>query len=124
MQKAAEAQFRQTEKALQAHLDEVQKQLTELRTGHGGGGTSAQAVITPEQRQAIDDLRHDVAETRGKLRNVQLDLRRDISRLETTLRLADIVLVPAVLTILAVVLGIARRRRRAQGADVRGRTQP
>ncbi len=114
MQKAAEAQFRQTEKTLQSHLDEVQKQLTELRTGHGGGDTSAQAVITPEQRQAIDDLRHDVAETRGKLRNVQLELRRDISRLETTLRLADIVLVPAVLTVLAVVLGIARRRRRAR----------
>jgi ABC-type uncharacterized transport system involved in gliding motility auxiliary subunit len=114
MQKQAEAQFRQTEHALQAHLDEVQKKLTELRTGHGGAEAAAQAVITPEQRQAIDDLQHDVAATRSKLRLVQLELRRDISRLETTLRLADIVLVPAVLTILAVVLGIARRRRRAR----------
>jgi ABC-type uncharacterized transport system involved in gliding motility auxiliary subunit len=43
-----------------------------------------------------------------------LDLRRDISRLETTLRLADIVLVPAVLTVLALLLGITRRRRRAR----------
>jgi ABC-type uncharacterized transport system involved in gliding motility auxiliary subunit len=114
MQQAAEAQFRQTEKALQTHLDEVEKQLTELRTGHGGSGGTAQAVITPEQRQAIDDLRRDVTDTRTKLRTVQLELRRDISRLENTLRLADIVLVPAVLTILAVVLGIARSRRRAR----------
>ena len=83
-----------------------------LRTGHGAAGT--QAVITPEQRQAIDDLRRDVADTRTKLRTVQLDLRRDISRLENTLRLADIVLVPALLTIVAVVLGIARSRRRAR----------
>ena len=114
MQQAAEAQYRQTEKALQTHLDEVEKQLTELRTGHGGAGATAQPVITPEQRQAIDDLRRDVADTRTKLRTVQLELRRDISRLENTLRLADIVLVPAVLTILAVVLGIARSRRRAR----------
>ena len=114
MQKAAEAQYRQTEQALQKHLDEVEKQLTELRTGHGGAGSSAQAVITPEQRQAIDDLRRDVADTRTKLRGVQLELRRDISRLETTLRLADIVAVPAVLTVLAVLLGFARGRRRAR----------
>ena len=114
MQKTAEARFRQTEQALQAHLDEVQKKLTELRTGRGGAEASAQPVITPEQRQAIDDLRHDVAETRSKLRNVQLELRRDISGLETRLRLADIVAVPVILTVLAVVLGIARRRRRAR----------
>jgi ABC-type uncharacterized transport system involved in gliding motility auxiliary subunit len=115
MQKAAEAQYRQTEQALQAHLDEVQKKLTDLRSGRGGAdAAAAPAVITPEQRQAIDDLKRDVAETRGKLRLVQLELRRDISGLETTLRLADIVLVPAILTVLAVVLGIARSRRRAR----------
>ena len=114
IQKVAEAQYRKTEQGLQKHLDEVEKQLTELRTGHGGAGGTAQAVITPEQRQAIDDLRRDVADTRTRLRNVQLELRRDISGLETRLRLADIVLVPAVLTVLAVLLGIARSRRRAR----------
>ncbi len=114
MQKRAEAQYRQTEQALQKHLDEVEKQLTELRTGHGSAGAAAQAVITPEQRQAIDDLRRDVADTRTRLRNVQLELRRDISGLENRLRLANIVLVPAVLTILAVLLGLARSRRRAR----------
>ena len=114
MQKQAEARFHQTEQALQAHLDEVQKKLTELRTGHGAAPGAQQAVITPEQRQAIDELRRDVGETRAKLRNVQLELRRDISGLETRLRLADIVLVPAVLTVLALLLGIARSRRRAR----------
>jgi len=114
MQRTAEARFHQTEQTLQAHLDDVQKQLTALRTGRGEAGGEAQAVITPEQRQSIDDLRRDVAQTRAKLRLVQLDLRRDISRLETELRLADIVLVPAVLTVLAVLLGFARRRRRAR----------
>ena len=45
---------------------------------------------------------------------MQLELRRDIDRLESVLRLLDIVAVPAVLTVLAIVLGVARRRRRAR----------
>jgi ABC-type uncharacterized transport system involved in gliding motility auxiliary subunit len=112
MQRDAEARFRQTEQQLQTHLADTQKKLAELRTGRGG--TGANAVITEQQRAAIDDLRRDITETRGKLRNVQLELRRDISRLQTELRLFDIAMVPAVLAVLAIVLGLVRRQRRAR----------
>ena len=112
MQRSAEARFRQTEQELSKHLEETQKKLTELRTGRGAGG--ANAVISEQQREAIDALRRDVTETRGKLRNVQLELRRDIRALETQLRLFNIALVPAVLAVLAIVLGLARRQRRAR----------
>ena len=57
-------------------------------------------MITPEQRAAIDAARQDVLQTRQKLRAVQLELNRDISRLETEMRVFTIVLVPAVLTVL------------------------
>ena len=110
MQHKAEAQYQQTEKALQTHLDETQKKLADLRAGRG----EKAAVVTAAQRAAIDDLQADIVQTRGKLRAVQFDLRRDIDRLETELRLFDIVLVPAVLALLAIVLGLARRRRRAR----------
>jgi ABC-type uncharacterized transport system involved in gliding motility auxiliary subunit len=112
MQRDAEAKFRQTEQQLQTHLADTQKKLTELRTGRGEAG--AAAVITEQQRAAIDDLRRDIADTRAKLRNVQLELRRDISRLQTELRVFDIAMVPAVLAVLAIVLGLLRRRRRAR----------
>ena len=117
MQADAEARFRQTEQALQKHLEDVEKQLRSLRSGAGEGGADrpkAEAVITPEQRAAIDDARKDIVETRRKLRAVQLELNRDISRLETLLRVFDIVLVPAVLTILAITLGLIQRSRRAR----------
>jgi len=71
-------------------------------------------VITPEQRSAIDAARQDILATRQKLRAVQFELNRDIARLETELRLFDIVLVPALLTILAIGLGVVRRQRRAR----------
>ncbi len=117
MQRSAEAQFRETEKGLTAHLDATQKKLAELRTGRGAPGsgqTAANAVISEQQRETIDALRREIGQTRGKLRNVQLELRRDIRTLETQLRLFNIALVPAVLTLLAIGLGLARRRRRAR----------
>ena len=56
-------------------------------------------------------------DTREKLRAVQLALNHNIS-LETELRLFNIILVPAVLTILALVLGLVRRQRRARGSGM------
>lgn len=115
MQMQAEARFRQTEHALQQHLEAVQKQLQTLRQGNTqGGDQSAQPVITPEQRAAIDSARQDILQTRQKLRAVQFELNRGIAQLENELRLFDIVLVPAVLTLLAIGLGVVRRRRRAR----------
>jgi ABC-type uncharacterized transport system involved in gliding motility auxiliary subunit len=115
MQRRAELQFRRTEQELQQHLDDTQKKLSDLRAGHSDDAKgAAKAVLTAEQETAIEDLQKELVATRSKLRGVQLELRRDIDRLELWLRLADIVAVPALLTLLAIVLGIARTRRRAQ----------
>ncbi len=118
MQGDAEAQFRQTQQALQQHLDDAEKQIRTLRSGSaasaGGDTAKPDAVITPEQRAQIDAARQDVLETRQKLRAVQLELNRDISRLETEMRVFTIVLVPTLLTILAIVMALVQRRRRAR----------
>ena len=71
--------------------------------------------MTPEQqRTAIDAAAQEIVDTRRKLRTVQFDLNRDISRLENELRVFDIVPVPAVLTVLAIVLGLVRTPSRAR----------
>jgi ABC-type uncharacterized transport system involved in gliding motility auxiliary subunit len=115
MQSAAEAKFRQTQQALQAHLDEIQKQLRTLRSGGAEGENAKQeAVITPDQRAAIDAAQQDMFETRQKLRAVQLELNRDISTLGDEIRVFTIVLVPALLTLLAIAMGVVQRRRRAR----------
>jgi len=115
IQSVAEARYRQTEQNLRAHLEDVEKQLRGLRTGGGDAqGPATEAVITPEQRLAIDAARKDIVSTRKQLRDVQLDLNREISALQTWLMVANIVLVPAALAILAIVLALVQRGRRAR----------
>src|SRR5580658_4433756 len=112
LQANAEAQYRQTEQALRTHLDDVEKQLRGLRTGGGETGPegrTTEAVITPEQRLAIDAARKDIVDTRKKLRDVQLQLNREISSLGTWLLIVNVALVPAALTVLAIVLALIQR---------------
>ena len=70
-------------------------------------------MISAEQRAEIDSAREEILRTRQQLRAVQLDLRRDIEGLETRLRILNIAAVPVLLTILALVMGVLRARRRA-----------
>jgi ABC-type uncharacterized transport system involved in gliding motility auxiliary subunit len=116
MQSDAEASYRQTEQALQKHLEDVEKQLRTLRSGgeEAEGKAKPDAVITPEQRAAIDAARADIVQTRQKLRAVQLELNRDISRLQTKLRVLNIALVPTLLTLLAISIALIQRGRRAR----------
>ena len=115
IQGEAEAKYRQTEQHLRAHLDDVEKQLRGLRTGGGEAqGAATAAVITPDQRLAIDAARKDIVATRKQLRDVQLDLNREISALQTWLQVVNIALVPAALAILAIVLALIQRARRAR----------
>jgi ABC-type uncharacterized transport system involved in gliding motility auxiliary subunit len=112
----AEARYRQTEQALTQRLEATERRLRELRQGTAGGGERNQAqnaVITPEQRAEIDRARAEIVSTRSQLRSVQLELRRDIERLENTLRLLNIALVPALLTLFALGLALVRLRRRS-----------
>lgn len=115
IQADAEAKYRQTEQQLKSHLEEVEKTLRGLRTGADSGDSrKAEPVITPEQREAIDAARKDIVATRKKLRDVQLELNREISGLETLSRIVNIALVPALLTIVTIALALVQRARRAR----------
>ncbi|TDH60857.1 ABC transporter [Dankookia rubra] len=114
----ADAEYRQTERQLTQKLEETEKRLRELRQGTPAApgaerNQNQAAVITPEQRAEIDRAREEIIATRRQLRAVQLDLRRDIEGLETTLRIVNIALVPALLTAFAIGLAVVRTRRRA-----------
>ncbi|MCA8978794.1 MAG: Gldg family protein [Planctomycetes bacterium] len=98
LQEAAEAEFRQEKQELDARLDEIQARIDELQKEKQGAVSGM--IVTPEQRQAIDDARAEQLETRKKLRNVQRQLDKDIDKLEVEVKAWNFAL-PALIALLA-----------------------
>ena len=105
---AAERSFRVTEERLQAELDETERRLGELQAAKGEGDLM---VISPEQQEEIQRFMDRRIEIRRELRQVQHDLRRDIDRLDTRIKVINIVLVPAAVMMVALLYAIRRKRR-------------
>ena len=113
---AADAKFRSREQVLVKRLAEVQKNFEELQNKARGTSQEGEAVLTPEQQNALDDqmagLRTDLLSIRKELRSVQLELRKDIEALDSTLRFLNIGLVPILVGLFAIGLGVVRTQRR------------
>jgi len=111
----AERSYRATEERLQQELQDTERRLTELQAAKG---ENELMVISDEQQAEIQRFMDRRLEIRRELRQVQHDLRRDIDRLDTRIKVINIVLVPAVVMLIA--LGWAVRRRRRQARANRG----
>jgi ABC-type uncharacterized transport system involved in gliding motility auxiliary subunit len=112
IQRDAETRFRAKEKELTEKLRDTEKKLTELQSqgqDQAGGGRT---VLSKAQQEAIDQFRGDLLVTRKELRNVQQDLRSDIQSLETWIKFLNIGLIPILVAVAAVLIGLARTRRR------------
>jgi ABC-type uncharacterized transport system involved in gliding motility auxiliary subunit len=115
LQRQAEDSYRAKEKELQDKLRETQSKLGELRSAKGPDGKDV--PLTAEQQQSIGDLSATIIQTRSQLRQVQLALRQDIDRLKDRLVAFDLVLVPVVLALLALIIGLMRAQRRKRRAQ-------
>ncbi len=110
IQREAEAQFRDKERALQAKLEEAEKKLADLQQQKQGG---SKLLLSPEQRQEIERFREEQLKTRKELRAVQHDLKRNIERLGTGLKFINISLIPLVIGIAAIGMPLYRAKRRS-----------
>ena len=68
-------------------------------------------IQTLEQSKAFQTFRIEMLGVRKKLREVQHNLRKDIENLDTTLKILNIWTVSVIVTVLAGILAIIRRRR-------------
>ena len=108
----ADAKFRQTEQKLQTELNQTKQRLTSLQASRKD---TASLLMTPAQQKEVQQFRHEELQIRQQLRTVRRDLDRNIQRLGTTLKLINIVIVPAALTLftlLVVVINNNRKKRR------------
>ncbi|MEJ2402235.1 MAG: Gldg family protein [Xanthomonadales bacterium] len=113
---AAEQAYRATEERLQQELQETERRLTDLQAAKGENDL---LVISDEQQDEIQRFMDRRLEIRRELRQVQHDLRRDIDRLDTRIKIINIVLVPAAVMVIALVWAMRRRRRQARANAAR-----
>ena len=106
---SAEAEFRDTEERLQAELEETERTLAEMQSLRNDGELT---VLTPEQQDEVQRFVDRKLQIRGELRQVQHSLSRDIEALGMRLKFVNIVLVPVLIIIVALVFGQIQRKRR------------
>ncbi len=109
LERAAEIRYRKTEKGLQKNLEDLQKKLAGIEGNKKD--RSGNVILTKSQQQLVKKFRSDMISIRGQLRAVQHALRKDIDALETRLKILNIVAVPIIITIIAIGVGLWRRRR-------------
>ena len=108
IQKAAEIKFRDREQVLNKELEDIQKNLATLQTKEQGGGAT---ILTQKQQDAIAKFRLQILKLRRDLRQVRVALREDIDRLDAWTKVLNIGAMPALVAVLAILLGLARRGR-------------
>jgi len=111
LRRMADQQFREKERELQARLEETETALSELQPDPSD---SQVLTLSDEQNAEIEQYIAKRSEIRKELRQVRHDLDRDIEKLGRNLRLINIALVPALITLLTLGL-LAFRRRRQSG---------
>jgi ABC-type uncharacterized transport system involved in gliding motility auxiliary subunit len=104
----AEQNHAAKQQALERKLQEREQELRALTAGQMAETKSAP---TTEQVRAIERLRADIAGARRQLRELTTAAPQEIQQLKAMLEFIDIVLVPMLVALVAIVLTAARRRR-------------
>lgn len=118
LQKEAELRYRAKEQALLDKLKEIEGKLKDLQTKETEEGKAV--ILSPEQRQAIENFRREAISIRRELRDVQHALREDIDALETRLKVINIGLMPAAVVVFALGVGLYRRNRARRHREAAG----
>ena len=127
LERDAESRFRDKERELQEKLRETQEKIAGLEgvraTEDASTGERRVVVsLTEAQRAQIEALRGEMLSIRRQLHDVRRGLRENVERLEAWLRFANIGLVPIALSVVAIVVGLARiAGRRRYHFGLRGR---
>jgi ABC-type uncharacterized transport system involved in gliding motility auxiliary subunit len=110
LQHAADARFHAQEEQLQQELQQTEQQLTLLQSRRND---KSALILTPAQQAEIVHFEAEKLQIRKQLRAVQAGLVSDIDRLGTELKVINIIVMPAVFALGALLIAALRRRRPA-----------
>jgi len=109
LQTEAESRFRATEQQLETQLNQTEETLSKLQTAQPGGG---EAILSAEQAQEIERFQAEKLRIRKELRAVKSQLELDIKSLGMWTKVINILGVPALFAVIALLVGHWHRRRR------------
>jgi ABC-type uncharacterized transport system involved in gliding motility auxiliary subunit len=112
LKREADEHFRSKEQELQQELSDTERKLTQLQSAK----TADQApILSPEQKSELANFLQRKLEIRKELRHVRAQLDAEIDSLGARLKFINIVLMPLVVTLLALAFWWWRDRRRRTG---------
>lgn len=110
MRRDADSRFRAKEQELLGRIADMERTIEQLQREEQNTGV----LLTAQQQAEIDNFRVEMLDLRTELRNVQRSLREDVESLQREVRLINIWAVPVLVALLAIVLAVVRRIRRAR----------
>jgi ABC-type uncharacterized transport system involved in gliding motility auxiliary subunit len=111
IQAKADERFRDTIAQLEKSKEEAQTRLNELQRTKQD--SSQRFIISPEQQAEIEKFKKTQAEASRKLKEARKDLRREVDKLENTLKWANILGMPAAVTLAGILLAVLKRKKTA-----------
>ena len=111
LRRNADAQFHSKEQQLEDELAKTEESLSKLQTSKPGGN---EALLSADQAHEIERFQQEKLRIRKELRAVKAGLERDIKGMGVWVKFFNVLLLPLVLTGIALlVAGWTRRRRHA-----------
>ena len=111
IQAKADEKFRDKISQLEKSKEEAQNRLNELQKTKQD--SSQRFIISPEQQAEVDKFRKTQAEVSRDLKNVRKDLRKEVDSLENSLKWANILGMPAAVTLVGILLAVLKRKKTA-----------
>lgn len=115
MRKRADEQYLAEQQLLEAKLSQAEERISQLQATQGD-----QLVVSPQVQKELDQVREEALNTRRQLRQVRLNLRKDVERLGTQLQLINSGLMPALVAFGGVGVAALRASRRRRASDATG----
>jgi len=115
LRREAEVAFREKEQALQQRLDETEQRLSELQQQQD---PSKVFELSAQQKAALQQFIDQRIALRKELREVRYQLNANIEALGRRLKLANILLVPLLISVLALLFMLRRRRKATNNPPV------
>jgi ABC-type uncharacterized transport system involved in gliding motility auxiliary subunit len=109
METKANEQFQSQIKALEDGRNEAQRKINELQQAKKE--KEQRFILSPEQQAELVKLRNQEIETGKKLKKAQKDLHKEVTSLESRLKVVNIAAVPALVCCSGLALAFVKRKR-------------